>query len=369
MNVASMTEAVDEPGVDALGEGISSLGLSCGHSRRQSRDYLIEAECASCDEGRRQTGMNAGLRIDALLHGAEIGHELPTLSFGQVGPGGHAVTAISLAEEPLEVAICGDGGMRGCEERFLVAVSLGVCHVALLTVLVVDQRAGCYRFGTCWRADSLECDPWGERGPSGKLRRRTEAARLTADVRGEKTREGGAGSSRTSFVLRNQVPIWGVPWPADAVDAIEAGGRQAEAGGEAEAAAGQLPADDGSDVVGGVVQGERPCIAEAAVGFAAGGEFLKAESTGLPLPRVRKGPGGADGIAEFPWLVAEVFLGDEVFGDVPALRLEERISLSSASCSCSWRASALGSARSAWPSWPTTSRRVLSAPVMFSYST
>ena len=107
---------------------------------------------------------------------------------------------------------------------------------------------------------------------------------------------------------------------ADAVDAVQAGGGEAEAGREAEAQAfGKLPADERRDVVRGVAQGEGGGVAEAAVGFSAGDELLRAEGAGAAAGSAAQGAGGADGVAELPWLVAQILFGDEVFGDVPVL--------------------------------------------------
>ena len=88
---------------------------------------------------------------------------------------------------------------------------------------------------------------------------------------------------------------------------------QTETGGEAEAAFRKLPADDRGDVVRGVAEGERCDVAEAAVHFGAGGEFLETEDAGLAAAERAKGAGSAERVAEFPWFVAEVLLGDEVF--------------------------------------------------------
>ena len=175
------------------------------------RDSGIRAKQVDPTHSATSRGMNGVtrslIRAVLLLNGTEIGDELPALSFGKSGPGGHAVAEVSLAEKPLKVAVCGGLDAFAAKGGFLVTVSHGVGLVTLLAVFLVEQCAGGDRFRPVgeWIGASVilggNLDPaWSGCG----------AKRSAALMNEAEEYPGCATDHRVPPLwLRNQVPICG----------------------------------------------------------------------------------------------------------------------------------------------------------------
>src|ERR1700751_3812828 len=100
-------------------------------------------------------------------------------------------------------------------------------------------------------------------------------------MRGKELR-GYDASLRTPFVaVEPAADLVEFVGEAHAVYAIKARRGQAESRRKAQPHAfGQLPSNQGCDVLRSVPQRQRPCIAQAAVGFSPGHEFLRAKCAG-----------------------------------------------------------------------------------------
>jgi hypothetical protein len=81
---------------------------------------------------------------------------------------------------------------------------------------------------------------------------------------------------------------------------------------------GDIPLRGGADVLRGGVEAEAVLGAESAVEFDAAGEIFRAEEAAAVAGFEFEGARGAEGVAEFPGLGAEVFFGDEIFREVEA---------------------------------------------------
>ena len=243
---------------------------------------------------------------------------------------------VALAEEPLDIAVGGGADVVGAEGGSLVAVTAGVGFVALGAVVGCRRarrlRSACRLAGEGIGAGVIfgrDVVPVGMDG-GGKGQR-------GAEDEGRKRKEvcGGNASLRTSVggvePVADLIEFIG---DADAVDAGEAGGGEAEAGREAEAQAfGKLPADERRDVVRCVAEGEGGGVAEAAVGFSAGDELFRAEGAGAAARQRRARGGRRRWRSRTPMVRWPRFFSAMKFSEMfQSLTLEERMSLSSASC-------------------------------------
>ena len=275
---------------------------------------------------------------------------------------------VALTQKPLKVAVGSRTNPFAAQRGPLVAVALRVGLVALLAVVAIEhtRRRQWHLAGR--PADWYAHDPWQEHAPNAKRRpppRQLPRRTQWAESQSASFHCAPHWRSETIFQsVRIQRPgPRGRPWSRLVSS-------EAEAGREAEAhASGQLPANQRGNVVRGIAHGQREGVSQAAVGLHAGDELLRAKGTFPAAGRAAQRARGPDGVAKLPGIVAEVFLGDKIFADIPILhiggenQLQLRLMLMFAA------QMALGGARSAWPSWPTNSRMVLSAPEMFSYST
>jgi len=83
---------------------------------------------------------------------------------------------------------------------------------------------------------------------------------------------------------------------------------------------GQVPGNDGREIVRGIVQAKTVAVAESAVEFDSGDEILRAETTVLGGGFQSQRTTGADCVAELPGIASrDVLGGDGVFGDVPSV--------------------------------------------------
>ena len=96
--------------------------------------------------------------------------------------------------------------------------------------------------------------------------------------------------------------------------------------------------------------------------------FSRQKAHGLPLRGCATG-GRAEGIAEFPWLVAEILLGDEVFGDVPVFDVGGEDQLQFGFVFLFLAGVVVGFGEIGLAVMADDFKQLLSAPVMFSYST
>ena len=83
---------------------------------------------------------------------------------------------------------------------------------------------------------------------------------------------------------------------------------------------GQVPGNDGREIVRGIVQAKTVAVAESAVEFDSGDEILRAETTVLGGGFQSQRTTGADCVAELPGIASsDVLGGDGIFGDVPSV--------------------------------------------------
>src|SRR5579864_8159931 len=83
---------------------------------------------------------------------------------------------------------------------------------------------------------------------------------------------------------------------------------------------GQVPGDDGSEVVRGIGQAEAVAVAEAAIHFNSGNEIFTAEVTAVDRSLERQRTAGPKGISELPGIAAgEVLHCQWIEGEVPAI--------------------------------------------------
>ena len=240
---------------------------------------------------------------------------------------------VALAQKPLEVAVAGRADLLAAQRGALVAVALRVGLVALLAVVAIDQRAGGDGLRLGRPEDCAAHGPWRELAPNAKLEAApTATAALSVNEKNCKTAPHHCPPPlRSMKPLANLLKFKG---QAHAIDPGEAGAGEAEARRKAEAhALGQLPADQRGNVVRGVAHGQRKGVSQAAVGLRAGDELLRAEGAFPAAGRAAQRARGSDGVAELPGRVAEVLSREMKFSLIfQSLRLEERISFSSASC-------------------------------------
>src|ERR1700741_878403 len=142
-------------------------------------------------------------------------------------------------------------------------------------------------------------------------------------MRGKELR-GYDASLRTPFVaVEPAADLVEFVGEAHAVYAIKARRGQSESRRKAQPHAfGQLPTNQGWSVLRGVPQRQRPCIAQAAVSFDSGYELFRTEGTGPATGSCAQWTRRSDRITELPRGVAQIFLGDEVFRNVPGLEVQ-----------------------------------------------
>src|SRR5713101_8314786 len=80
----------------------------------------------------------------------------------------------------------------------------------------------------------------------------------------------------------------------------------------------RLPGEHWGQVMRGAREGKVVGVAQTTVELHPGTEVLRAKSAVFRACGKRQRPAHTDGISKFPRRTAQLFLGDEVFGEVPA---------------------------------------------------
>jgi hypothetical protein len=82
-----------------------------------------------------------------------------------------------------------------------------------------------------------------------------------------------------------------------------------------------IPGEDGAEIVRSIGQAKAMNLAKAAIHFGTEREVFAAKIAGLSADGQSESAAGAEGVAKLPRLASKIFLGNEIFGNIPCLEI------------------------------------------------